>query len=114
MGKGDKRTRRGKIFAGSFGKTRQKHKAATFVATEKPVVAAEKPAPKKRVAKRVPAAAAPAEAPVAEAPAEQTVPAAEETTAPAAEETATPEAPAPAAEAPTVEESQPEADTAQA
>ncbi len=25
MGKGDKRTRRGKIFAGSFGKTRPKH-----------------------------------------------------------------------------------------
>lgn len=26
MGKGDKRTRRGKIFAGSFGKTRPKGK----------------------------------------------------------------------------------------
>lgn len=26
MGKGDKRTRRGKIFAGSFGKTRPKKK----------------------------------------------------------------------------------------
>ena len=26
MGKGDKRTRRGKIFAGSFGKTRPKDK----------------------------------------------------------------------------------------
>jgi 30S ribosomal protein S31 len=26
MGKGDKRTRRGKIFAGSFGKTRPKRK----------------------------------------------------------------------------------------
>jgi len=26
MGKGDKRTRRGKIFAGSYGKTRQKGK----------------------------------------------------------------------------------------
>jgi 30S ribosomal protein S31 len=26
MGKGDKRTRRGKIFAGSFGKTRPKNK----------------------------------------------------------------------------------------
>lgn len=26
MGKGDKRTRRGKIFAGSFGKTRPKSK----------------------------------------------------------------------------------------
>lgn len=28
MGKGDKRTRRGKIFAGSFGKTRPKKKNA--------------------------------------------------------------------------------------
>ena len=28
MGKGDKRTRRGKIFAGSFGKTRPKKKHA--------------------------------------------------------------------------------------
>lgn len=27
MGKGDKRSRRGKIFAGSFGKTRPKKKA---------------------------------------------------------------------------------------
>jgi 30S ribosomal protein S31 len=29
MGKGDKRTRRGKIFAGSFGKTRPKAKKNT-------------------------------------------------------------------------------------
>lgn len=29
MGKGDKRTRRGKIFAGSYGKTRQKNKKST-------------------------------------------------------------------------------------
>ncbi|MGH9946856.1 MAG: 30S ribosomal protein THX [Pyrinomonadaceae bacterium] len=29
MGKGDKRTRRGKIFAGSYGKTRPKHKKKT-------------------------------------------------------------------------------------
>lgn len=29
MGKGDKRTRRGKIFAGSFGKTRPKSKKKT-------------------------------------------------------------------------------------
>lgn len=28
MGKGDKRTRRGKIFAGSFGKSRPKSKKA--------------------------------------------------------------------------------------
>ncbi|MGE3465804.1 MAG: 30S ribosomal protein THX [Pyrinomonadaceae bacterium] len=41
MGKGDKRTRRGKIFAGSFGKTRPKHKKKAHV-----VEAAEKPARK--------------------------------------------------------------------
>ena len=56
MGKGDKRTRRGKIFAGSFGKTRQKPSKPTFVATEKPV--AEK-APKKRTPKVVKSAPAP-------------------------------------------------------
>lgn len=39
MGKGDKRTRRGKIFAGSFGKTRPKHK-------KKAVSAAGEEAPK--------------------------------------------------------------------
>ena len=33
MGKGDKRSRRGKIFAGSFGKTRPKFKKDVFVAT---------------------------------------------------------------------------------
>ncbi len=31
MGKGDKRTRRGKIFAGSFGKSRPKFKKEVFV-----------------------------------------------------------------------------------
>jgi 30S ribosomal protein S31 len=31
MGKGDKRSRRGKIFAGSFGKTRPKFKKDTYV-----------------------------------------------------------------------------------
>jgi 30S ribosomal protein S31 len=29
MGRGDKRSRKGKIFAGSYGKTRPKHKKAT-------------------------------------------------------------------------------------
>ncbi len=43
MGKGDKRTRRGKIFAGSFGKTRPKYKKKVVV---KPVVEA-KPTKKK-------------------------------------------------------------------
>jgi 30S ribosomal protein S31 len=32
MGKGDKRTRRGKIFAGSYGKTRPKKKQVANVA----------------------------------------------------------------------------------
>ena len=31
MGKGDKRSRRGKIFAGSFGKTRPKPKKGAYV-----------------------------------------------------------------------------------
>ncbi len=38
MGRGDKRTRRGKIFAGSYGKTRPKYKkknAANTKQTEK-------------------------------------------------------------------------------
>ncbi len=42
MGKGDKRTRRGKIFAGSYGKTRPKYKKKVAV---KPVEA--KPTKKK-------------------------------------------------------------------
>lgn len=33
MGKGDKRTRRGKIFAGSFGKTRPKGKKKNIAPT---------------------------------------------------------------------------------
>ncbi|MBA2336092.1 MAG: 30S ribosomal protein THX [Blastocatellia bacterium] len=32
MGKGDKRSRRGKIFAGSYGKTRPKHKKKAITA----------------------------------------------------------------------------------
>lgn len=34
MGKGDKRSRRGKIFAGSYGKSRPKHKKKTAAAAE--------------------------------------------------------------------------------
>lgn len=56
MGKGDKRTRRGKISVGSYGKTRQKPKKQAFVATEKPAV--EK-APRKRTPKVVKSAPAP-------------------------------------------------------
>ena len=37
MGKGDKRSRRGKIFAGSYGKTRPRHKKKN-VAVEQPAV----------------------------------------------------------------------------
>jgi 30S ribosomal protein S31 len=66
MGKGDKRTRRGKIFAGSYGKTRQKPHTPAFVATEKPVV--EKAA-KKRTPKVV--KSAPAPEPVSEPVSEQ-------------------------------------------
>ena len=47
MGKGDKRTRRGKIFAGSFGKTRQKFKKEVFVPSSDASGAAET-APKER------------------------------------------------------------------
>ena len=47
MGKGDKRTRRGKIFAGSFGKTRQKAKKVVSA----PIVTEEKPAKKTRKVK---------------------------------------------------------------
>src|SRR5947199_6609139 len=109
MGKGDKRTKRGKIFAGSYGKTRQKPHKAAFVATEKPVV--EK-APKKRTPKVV--KSAPAPEPVSEQGAEAqgsagtegisatpAIASAEETPAaqdPAAE--AAPDDPAQAAEAP--------------
>jgi len=42
MGKGDKRTRRGKIFAGSFGKSRPKHKGTVIP----PPAAEAKPAKK--------------------------------------------------------------------
>jgi 30S ribosomal protein S31 len=34
MGRGDKRTRKGKIFAGSFGKTRPQGKKKTAAATK--------------------------------------------------------------------------------
>jgi len=61
MGKGDKRTRRGKISAGSFGNSRPKYKKPTVTATAKEKApAAEKPV-KKRAPKRVPAAEAAAE-----------------------------------------------------
>jgi len=36
MGKGDKRSRRGKIFAGSYGKTRPKPKKEVYVPSNEP------------------------------------------------------------------------------
>lgn len=76
MGKGDKRSRRGKIFAGSFGKTRKKHKKAAFAASavKANLAAAEEKAPKKRMPKRLPAAALVVE----EAPAVEEAPSLEE------------------------------------
>ena len=56
MGKGDKRSRRGKISAGSYGKTRPKNKKAVYTATA--AAASEEKVAKKRVPKRVPANAA--------------------------------------------------------
>ena len=106
MGKGDKRTRRGKIFAGSYGKTRQKPHTPAFVAGEAKPAAAEKPV-KKRTAKRVPKSEAAADA-LPETPqaapeivAEDTPPAVNEPEAPA--ESPTTEASAEAAESPTTE-----------
>lgn len=53
MGKGDKRTRRGKIFAGSFGKTRPKYKKPVFVPAEKAAASPEeKPKRKATVRKK--------------------------------------------------------------
>ena len=55
MGKGDKRSRRGKIVVGSYGKTRPKPKKMVFAARPEGAPSAEKPV-KKRAVKRVPAA----------------------------------------------------------
>jgi 30S ribosomal protein S31 len=46
MGKGDRRTRRGKLFRGTFGKTRSQKTGATAA------VAASTAAPKKKSAKK--------------------------------------------------------------
>jgi len=48
MGKGDKRTRRGKIFAGSFGKTRPKFKKEVYVPSENAGAGTADAAPKER------------------------------------------------------------------
>ncbi len=46
MGKGDIKTRRGKFFAGSFGKRRPKHKTKTRNVTKVPPVITEQTAPR--------------------------------------------------------------------
>lgn len=48
MGKGDKRTRRGKIFAGSFGKTRPKFKKEAYQPSPEAASVSEAPAEKVR------------------------------------------------------------------
>ncbi|MEP6704697.1 MAG: 30S ribosomal protein THX [Acidobacteriota bacterium] len=48
MGRGDKRSRKGKIFVGSFGKTRPKHKKKHVA----PDPAAAETAPKKTTRKK--------------------------------------------------------------
>ena len=59
MGKGDKKTKKGKITAGSYGVTRPKKSAKTVVVKSKPKVKTKKvdkveeeAAPKKAVAKK--------------------------------------------------------------
>ena len=52
MGKGDKKTKRGKIIKGSYGVRRPKKKATTFTPSDKP--AAKKTATKKTAAKKKP------------------------------------------------------------
>jgi 30S ribosomal protein S31 len=50
MGRGDKRTKKGKIFAGSYGNSRPRPNTPAFVATEKVEKAEKKAAPKKKTA----------------------------------------------------------------
>lgn len=63
MGRGDQKSKKGKISAGSYGVTRKKKKKSTYVAKpaakkaapKKAEAAAEKPAAKKAPAKKAPA-----------------------------------------------------------
>ena len=48
MGRGDKRSRKGKIFAGSFGKTRPKHKKKHVAGNAAETEAAPKKATRKK------------------------------------------------------------------
>jgi ribosomal small subunit protein bTHX len=71
MGKGDKRSKRGKIWKGTFGVNRPRVKTDAYVATTKEAVEeapAKKPAPKpKAAAKKAPAKKAPAKKTTAKA-----------------------------------------------
>lgn len=51
MGKGDKKSRKGKIAMGSYGVTRPRKKATTAAAADAPKKAAKKAAPKKAAKK---------------------------------------------------------------
>jgi 30S ribosomal protein S31 len=53
MGKGDKKTRKGKIYAGSHGNTRR-HTPKSKAAVKKTVAAAPKPAPRPPIKKAAP------------------------------------------------------------
>ncbi len=52
MGKGDRRTRRGKIYAGTFGKSRPKDPKRAKATGSKPVTTTARPAAKKAPAKK--------------------------------------------------------------
>ncbi len=52
MGKGDKRTRKGKISAGSYGNSRPHSEATTATVTAKPTAVAKKAPARKTSAKK--------------------------------------------------------------
>jgi len=51
MGKGDRRSRRGKLFRGTFGRTR-KHKLTKSASAAKPAAAPAAEAPKKKTPRK--------------------------------------------------------------
>ena len=53
MGKGDKRTRKGKISAGSYGNSRPHGEVTTAIVTAKPTPVAKKAPVRKPAAKKV-------------------------------------------------------------
>jgi 30S ribosomal protein S31 len=52
MGKGDKKSRKGKITIGSYGKTRPKNKVKSYSASAKPVSAESEPVVEKKPASK--------------------------------------------------------------